>query len=86
MNISELSIRRPVLATVLTVIILLFGYDCLDTFSIREIRTVLQYFFQRTPIFSQIIHAKHTVIQSGFPGKIVDQCFCPVLSQFLVPF
>ena len=25
MNISELSIRRPVLATVLTVIILLFG-------------------------------------------------------------
>mgnify|MGYP006885770925 CR=1 FL=1 len=26
MNISELSIRRPVLATVLTIIILLFGF------------------------------------------------------------
>ena len=30
MNISELSIRRPVLATVLTIIILLFGTDRLQ--------------------------------------------------------
>ena len=36
MNISELSIRRPVLATVLTIIILLFGMIGYTTLGVRE--------------------------------------------------
>lgn len=36
MNISELSIRRPVLATVLTIIILLFGLIGYTTLGVRE--------------------------------------------------
>ena len=36
MNISELSIRRPVLATVLTIIILLFGLIGYNTLGVRE--------------------------------------------------
>ena len=40
MNISELSIRRPVLATVLTVIILLFGLIGYTTLGVREYPSV----------------------------------------------
>ena len=36
MNISELSIRRPVLATVLTIIIILFGMIGYYTLGVRE--------------------------------------------------
>ena len=36
MNISELSIRRPVLATVLTIIILLFGFIGYSYLGVRE--------------------------------------------------
>lgn len=40
MNISELSIRRPVLATVLTIIILLFGFIGYSALSVREYPSV----------------------------------------------
>ncbi|MFI3330368.1 MAG: efflux RND transporter permease subunit [Rikenellaceae bacterium] len=40
MNISELSIRRPVLATVLTVIIILFGIIGYQTLGVREYPSV----------------------------------------------
>lgn len=40
MNISELSIRRPVLATVLTIIILLFGLIGYSTLGVREYPSV----------------------------------------------
>ena len=40
MNISELSIRRPVLATVLTIIILLFGVIGYNTLGVREYPSV----------------------------------------------
>ena len=40
MNISELSIRRPVLATVLTTIILLFGFIGYNTLGVREYPSV----------------------------------------------
>ncbi len=40
MNISELSIRRPVLATVLTIIILLFGFIGYFTLGVREYPSV----------------------------------------------
>lgn len=40
MNISELSIRRPVLATVLTIIILLFGLIGYNTLGVREYPSV----------------------------------------------
>ena len=40
MNISELSIRRPVLATVLTIIILLFGMIGYNTLGVREYPSV----------------------------------------------
>ena len=40
MNISELSIRRPVLATVLTLIILLFGLIGYNTLGVREYPSV----------------------------------------------
>ena len=40
MNISELSIRRPVLATVLTIIILLFGIIGYNTLGVREYPSV----------------------------------------------
>ncbi len=40
MNISELSIRRPVLATVLTIIILLFGLIGYKTLGVREYPSV----------------------------------------------
>ena len=36
MNISELSIRRTVLATVLTIIILIFGLTGYTTLGVRE--------------------------------------------------
>ena len=38
MNISELSIRRPVLASVLTIIILLFGLIGYSYLGVREFR------------------------------------------------
>lgn len=41
MNISELSIRRPVLATVLTIIILLFGLIGYNTLGVREYPSVV---------------------------------------------
>ena len=40
MNISELSIRRPVLATVLTLIILLFGAIGYMSLGVREYPSV----------------------------------------------
>ncbi|MBP3669856.1 MAG: efflux RND transporter permease subunit [Bacteroides sp.] len=40
MNISELSIRRPVLATVLTLIILLFGFIGYNSLGVREYPSV----------------------------------------------
>ena len=40
MNISELSIRRPVLATVLTIIILIFGFIGYKTLGVREYPSV----------------------------------------------
>ena len=40
MNISELSIRRPVLATVLTAIILIFGYIGYNNLGVREYPSV----------------------------------------------
>ena len=40
MNISELSIRRPVLATVLTLIILLFGLIGYTFLGVREYPSV----------------------------------------------
>ena len=39
MNISELSIRRPVLATVLTIIILLFGFIGYSYLGVRALTT-----------------------------------------------
>ncbi len=40
MNISELSIRRPVLATVLTIIIIIFGFIGYNTLGVREYPSV----------------------------------------------
>ena len=40
MNISELSIRRPVLATVLTIIIIIFGFIGYSTLGVREYPSV----------------------------------------------
>ena len=40
MNISELSIRRPVLATVLTLVILLFGFIGYNYLGVREYPSV----------------------------------------------
>ena len=40
MNISELSIRRPVLATVLTIIIVIFGFIGYNTLGVREYPSV----------------------------------------------
>ena len=40
MNISELSIRRPVLSTVLTIIILLFGFIGYNYLGVREYPSV----------------------------------------------
>lgn len=40
MNISELSIRRPVLSTVLTLIILLFGFIGYSYLGVREYPSV----------------------------------------------
>lgn len=40
MNISELSIRRPVMATVLTIIILLFGVIGYTYLGVREYPSV----------------------------------------------
>ena len=40
MNISELSIRRPVLSTVLTLIILLFGFIGYNSLGVREYPSV----------------------------------------------
>ena len=40
MNISELSIRRPVLASVLTIIILLFGLIGYSYLGVREFPSV----------------------------------------------
>ena len=58
MNISELSIRRPVLATVLTIIILLFGfigYNYLgawnDLFSDRKIQNAAYWKIANIPAF-----------------------------------
>ena len=44
MNISELSIRRPVLSTVLTLIILLFGFIGYNYLGVREYPSVANLF------------------------------------------
>lgn len=49
MNISELSIRRPVLATVLTIIILLFGFIGYSYLGVREYPSV------DNPIISSVV-------------------------------
>ena len=41
MNISELSIRRPVLASVLTIIILLFGLIGYSYLGVREFLSLI---------------------------------------------
>ena len=55
MNISELSIRRPVLATVLTIIILLFGFIGYSYLGVREYPSV------DNPIIS---------VSCSYPGQI----------------
>ena len=40
MNISELSIKRPVLSTVMTLIILLFGFIGYNSLGVREYPSV----------------------------------------------
>ena len=40
MNISELSIRRPVLSSVMTIIILLFGFIGYTSLGVREYPSV----------------------------------------------
>lgn len=57
MNISELSIRRPVLATVLTIIILLFGFIGYSALGVREYPSV------DTPIIS---------VSCSYPGANAD--------------
>ncbi len=57
MNISELSIRRPVLATVLTIIILLFGFIGYTYLGVREYPSV------DNPIIS---------VQCSYPGANAD--------------
>ncbi len=57
MNISELSIRRPVLATVLTVIILLFGFIGYTYLGVREYPSV------DNPIIT---------VQCSYPGANAD--------------
>ena len=59
MNISELSIRRPVLATVLTVIILLFGLIGYTTLGVREYPSV------DNPIISAIAALTATCVLSS---------------------
>ena len=57
MNISELSIRRPVLASVLTIIILLFGFIGYSYLGVREYPSV------DNPIIS---------VQCSYPGANAD--------------
>lgn len=57
MNISELSIRRPVLATVMTVIILIFGMIGYTSLGVREYPSV------DNPIIS---------VQTSYPGANAD--------------
>ena len=57
MNISELSIRRPVLSTVLTLIILLFGFIGYSSLGVREYPSV------DNPIIS---------VQCSYPGANAD--------------
>ena len=57
MNISELSIRRPVLASVMTIIILLFGFIGYSSLGVREYPSV------DNPIIS---------VQCSYPGANAD--------------
>ena len=57
MNISELSIRRPVLATVITLVILLFGFIGYSSLGVREYPSV------DNPIIS---------VQCSYPGANAD--------------
>ena len=57
MNISELSIRRPVMASVLTIIILLFGFIGYSYLGVREYPSV------DNPIIS---------VQCSYPGANAD--------------
>ena len=57
MNISELSIRRPVLASVMTIIILLFGFIGYNALGVREYPSV------DNPIIS---------VQCSYPGANAD--------------
>ena len=58
MNISELSIRRPVLASVLTIIILLFGFIGYSYLGVREYPSV------DNPIIS---------VQCSYPGAKIGR-------------
>ena len=58
MNISELSIRRPVLATVMTLLILIFGFIGYFSLGVREYPSV------DNPIIS---------VSCGYPGANADR-------------
>ncbi len=69
MNISELSIRRPVLATVLTIIILLFGIIGYSTLGVREYPSV------DNPIISV------TCAYSGANAEVIESQITEPLEQ-----
>ena len=74
MNISELSIRRPVLATVLTIIILLFGMIGYNTLGVREYPSV------DNPIIS---------VQCSYPGAnadVIENQITEPLEQSTLPY
>ena len=66
MNISELSIRRPVLATVLTIIILLFGLIGYNTLGVREYPSVWKLppmtYVTKCPAHNVTCHATVTLL------------------------
>ena len=74
MNISELSIRRPVLATVLTIIILLFGLIGYTTLGVREYPSV------DNPIISV------TCSYSGANADVIENQITEPLEQNRHPF
>ena len=70
MNISELSIRRPVLATVLTIIILLFGFIGYSYLGVREYPSV------DNPIIS---------VSCSYPGANADKILMVYRASGLYP-
>ena len=73
MNISELSIRRPVLATVLTIIIILFGLIGYTTLGVREYPSV------DNPIISV------TCSYSGANADVIENQITEPLEQNIAP-